>query len=60
MAKTRPKNFGRVRTALLATLAGTIAIIGAVFTGLSYRLNRSGQPIALPERSTSSGVRRST
>jgi uncharacterized protein YjbI with pentapeptide repeats len=34
---------GRVRTALLATLAGFIAIVGAVFTGLSYRLSHAGQ-----------------
>ena len=37
------EEIGRVRTALLATLAGVIAIIGAVFTGLSYRLNQAGQ-----------------
>lgn len=37
------EEIGRVRTALLATLAGLIAIIGAVFTGLSYRLNQAGQ-----------------
>src|SRR4051812_17222329 len=41
--KDEAEEIGRVRTALLATLAGTIAIVGAVFTGLSYRLNRSGQ-----------------
>src|SRR4051794_38038085 len=34
---------GRTRTAILAALAGVIAVVGAVFTGLSYRLNRAGQ-----------------
>jgi hypothetical protein len=41
--KDEAEEIGRVRTALLATLAGLIAIAGAVFTGLSYRLNRAGQ-----------------
>jgi uncharacterized protein YjbI with pentapeptide repeats len=34
---------GRARTAVLASLAGLIAVVGAIFTGLSYRLNRAGQ-----------------
>jgi Pentapeptide repeats (8 copies) len=34
---------GRTRTALLAFLAGAIATAGAIFTGLGYRLSRSGQ-----------------
>jgi hypothetical protein len=41
--KDEAEEIGRVRTALLATLAGVIAVIGLIFTGLSYRLNRSGQ-----------------
>jgi hypothetical protein len=41
--KDEAEEVGRARTALLATLAGLIAIAGLVFTGLSYRLNRSGQ-----------------
>jgi hypothetical protein len=31
---------GRVRTAVLATLAGAIAVTGSVIAGLTYRLNR--------------------
>jgi hypothetical protein len=34
---------GRVRTALLAVLAGGIATVGAVYTARSYSLNRQGQ-----------------
>lgn len=30
---------GRVRTALLASLAGAIAVMGAILSGLTYRLN---------------------
>jgi uncharacterized protein YjbI with pentapeptide repeats len=41
--KDRAEDVGRSRTALLASLAGLIAVAGAVFTGLSYRLNRAGQ-----------------
>ncbi len=41
--KDRAEEVGRTRTAVLAALAGMIAIVGAVFTGLSYRLNRAGQ-----------------
>jgi hypothetical protein len=41
--KDQAEEIGRVRTALLATLAGFIAVVTLVFTGLSYRLNRSGQ-----------------
>src|SRR4051812_24926990 len=47
--KDRAEEIGRARTAVLAILAGTIASVGAVFTGLSYRLNRAGQ---LTERFT--------
>ena len=39
----RAEDEGRNRTAVLATIAGMIAIAGAFFTGLSYRLNRAGQ-----------------
>ena len=39
----RAEDEGRNRTAVLATIAGMIAIAGALFTGLSYRLNRAGQ-----------------
>ena len=42
-ARDEAEELGRVRTALLASVAGLIAIVGAVFTGLSYRLNRAGQ-----------------
>lgn len=42
-ARDEAEDLGRVRTALLATVAGLIAVVGAVFTGLSYRLNRAGQ-----------------
>ena len=41
--KDRAEDIGRNRTALLALLAGIIAVTGAIFTGLSYRLNRAGQ-----------------
>jgi hypothetical protein len=41
--KDRAEDVGRTRTAILATLAGMIAVAGAIFTGLSYRLNRAGQ-----------------
>jgi uncharacterized protein YjbI with pentapeptide repeats len=41
--KDRAEEVGRNRTAILAMLAGLIAVTGAIFTGLSYRLNRSGQ-----------------
>src|SRR4051794_32743669 len=38
--KDRAEEIGRARTAVLGILAGTIAGVGAVFTGLAYRLNR--------------------
>jgi hypothetical protein len=41
--KDRAEEIGRARTAFLAILAGALATVGAVFTGLSYRLNRAGQ-----------------
>lgn len=34
---------GRIRTALLALLAGTLAAIGAVYTARTFALNRRGQ-----------------
>ena len=34
---------GRVRTALLAALAGILAAIGAVYTARTFALNRAGQ-----------------
>lgn len=36
---------GRVRTALLALLAGLVAVAGALFTGLSFVLSKSSQHI---------------
>jgi hypothetical protein len=36
------QDLARIRTASLAALAGLIAVVGAIFTGLSYRLNRAG------------------
>jgi uncharacterized protein YjbI with pentapeptide repeats len=42
-AKDKGAELGRTRTAVLASLAGLIAVVGAMFTGLSYRLNRAGQ-----------------
>jgi hypothetical protein len=41
--KDKAEDVGRKSTALLAILAGSIAVAGAIFTGLSYRLNRAGQ-----------------
>jgi hypothetical protein len=41
--KEKAEEVGRTRTAVLATLAGLIAVVGAIFTGLSYRLNQAGQ-----------------
>jgi len=34
---------GRVRTALLAIVAGSIAVVGAVYTAKTFALNRQGQ-----------------
>jgi uncharacterized protein YjbI with pentapeptide repeats len=42
-AKDRAEDVGRTRTALLALVAGLIAVMGAIFTGLTYRLSRAGQ-----------------
>src|SRR5437763_9967495 len=39
----RVAEFGRVRTALLAVLAGTLAAIGAIYTARTFALNRRGQ-----------------
>ena len=41
--KDRAEDIGRNRTAVLASLAFLIAGVGAIYTGLSYRLNRAGQ-----------------
>src|SRR3954447_13018885 len=41
--KDKAEEIGRTRTAVLATLAGLIAVTGAILTGLSYRLSRAGQ-----------------
>lgn len=42
-ARDRAAELGRVRTAVLAALAGTVAVVGAEFTRRSYLLSRSGQ-----------------
>lgn len=39
----RAEDVGRVRTALLATLAGFIAVLGAYYTARTFALNRQGQ-----------------
>ena len=39
----RAAELGRVRTALLATLAGVIAVVGAYYTSRTFALNRQGQ-----------------
>jgi hypothetical protein len=36
---------GRIRTALLALLVGVVAVPGAIFAGLTFRLSRQGQDI---------------
>jgi hypothetical protein len=41
--RDRAEDAGRIRTALLALVAGLIAVTGAIFTGLAYRLSRAGQ-----------------
>jgi len=41
--KAQAEEVGRVRTATLALLAGTIALVGALYTARTYRLNRRGQ-----------------
>jgi hypothetical protein len=41
--KDKSQEIGRVRTALLAVLAGAIATIGAIYTARSYALNRESQ-----------------
>jgi hypothetical protein len=43
--KDRAEEVGRTRTAVLVTLAGLIATVGAVFTGLTYRLNQKGHEL---------------
>jgi Pentapeptide repeats (8 copies) len=40
---TNAEEVGRVRTALLAFLAGTVAVIGAFYTARSYELSKRGQ-----------------
>lgn len=42
-AAERAEDVGRVRTALLASLAGLIAVIGAYYTSRTFALNRKGQ-----------------
>jgi len=42
-AVQRAEDVGRVRTALLATLAGLIAVVGAYYTSRTFALNRLGQ-----------------
>lgn len=41
--KERAEELGRVRTAVLAVMAGLIAVVGAELTRRSYLLSRSGQ-----------------
>ena len=41
--KDRVQEIGGVRTSLLALLAGLVASAGAIFTGLTWRLNQRGQ-----------------
>ncbi len=41
--KDRAEEYGRVRTALLAVLAGALAAIGAIYTARTFSLNRQGQ-----------------
>jgi Pentapeptide repeats (8 copies) len=43
--KDRAEEIGRARTAFLAILAGGIATVGAVFTGLAYRINRQSHEL---------------
>ena len=42
-ADQRASEVGRVRTALLAVIAGGIAVLGAVYTARTFGLNRQGQ-----------------
>jgi Pentapeptide repeats (8 copies) len=42
-ADQRAAEVGRVRTALLAVLAGSLAAIGAIYTARTFALNRQGQ-----------------
>jgi hypothetical protein len=41
--KDKAGEIASARTAVLTVLAGVIAVVGAMLTGLSYRLNRAGQ-----------------
>lgn len=41
--KDEAEDEGRVRTALLALLAGTLAAVGAIYTARTFALNRAGQ-----------------
>lgn len=45
--KDRAEEIGRVRTALLASLAGLLAGLGAYYTHKTYGLNRAGIEDAL-------------
>lgn len=42
-ASDRAADYGRIRTGLLAVLAGAVAVVGAVYTARTFALNRSGQ-----------------
>src|SRR5437763_535594 len=42
-ADQRAAEVGRVRTALLAVFAGSLAAIGAIYTARPFALNRQGQ-----------------
>src|SRR5437660_476529 len=42
-ASERVQEVARVRTALLAVLAGGIAVVGAYYTARTFALNRQGQ-----------------
>src|SRR5579872_7513033 len=42
-ANERAAEIGRVRTALLAIAAGSVAVVGLVYTARTFALNRQGQ-----------------
>jgi len=44
-ADQRAAEVGRVRTALLAVIAGSIAVVGAVYTARTFALNRQGHEL---------------
>lgn len=45
-ASQRAEEYGRVRTALLAILAGSLAAIGAIYTARTFALNRQGHELS--------------